>query len=133
MDEKMEMHFKRILTARLQQILPGPRDGFLVRDAMSVRGPMDEADLACAGYEKEMAFRMRQHNNRALREIMKALERIRAGEFGYCEECGGKIGLERLKAHPTASVCIDCKRELEEAKRRTFAWKVSGSILLQTG
>lgn len=133
MDEKMGMHFKRILNLRLQQVLPGLFDGSPGNDAVSSKGPMDEADLASEGYEKEMSFRMRQHHNRAAREILKALDRLREGEFGYCEECGGRIGLERLEAHPTASVCIECKRELEAATRRTIAWKASGPMVLRTG
>lgn len=43
-------------------------------------------------------------------EIDAALERIERGTYGYCEECGNRIPLERLQALPTTTLCVDCKR-----------------------
>ena len=48
------------------------------------------------------------------------LERIREGEYGYCDSCGVEIGLKRLEARPTATLCIDCKT-LEEMRERQVA------------
>ena len=45
---------------------------------------------------------------REIREVRQALLRIEAGEYGACASCGGRIGLARLKALPTATLCIDC-------------------------
>ena len=45
---------------------------------------------------------------REIREIRRALLRIERGEYGTCASCGGKIALARLKALPTAALCIDC-------------------------
>ncbi|HTN71992.1 MAG TPA: TraR/DksA C4-type zinc finger protein, partial [Methylomirabilota bacterium] len=44
--------------------------------------------------------------------------RLDAGEFGVCEKCGEEIGIERLKARPVTTLCIDCKssQEIEEKK-----------------
>jgi len=43
--------------------------------------------------------------------------KIDSGDYGYCESCGVEIGLERLQARPTASLCIDCKT-LEEIREK---------------
>ena len=45
----------------------------------------------------------------ALREIDDALERIATGTYGYCEICQSRIPLKRLRALPTARVCLDCR------------------------
>ena len=50
----------------------------------------------------------------------EAIGRIEAGEYGYCDSCGVEIGLTRLEARPTATMCIDCKT-LEEMRERQVA------------
>ncbi len=40
--------------------------------------------------------------------INAALDRISAGEYGYCVECGEKISEERLDAVPYAPKCAKC-------------------------
>ncbi len=62
-------------------------------------------------------------NDRASQESDMALEtiaRIDANEYGYCESCGVEIGLKRLEARPTATLCIDCKT-LDEMRERQVA------------
>ena len=55
-----------------------------------------------------------------MHHIDHALERIDAGAFGICEQCEEEIGIERLKARPVTTLCIDCKstQEFEEKKAR---------------
>ena len=50
----------------------------------------------------------------------ETIARIDAGEYGYCESCGVEIGLKRLEARPTATLCIDCKT-LDELRERQVA------------
>ena len=50
----------------------------------------------------------------------ETLEKIDADEYGYCESCGVEIGLKRLEARPTATLCIDCKT-LDEIRERQVA------------
>jgi len=49
-----------------------------------------------------------------LREIDSALERITAGSYGTCIECGGEIGIERLRRQPAALRCFDCQSVFEK-------------------
>jgi RNA polymerase-binding transcription factor DksA len=43
-----------------------------------------------------------------LSEIARALERLEAGSYGRCVQCGESIGLERLQARPAVHTCIVC-------------------------
>lgn len=123
MDRDTFKAFKRILTEQLQQILSDFNDQAFAADNRNSSEPMDEADLACARSEREWSLTLRQRNSRAVKEILDALQRLKGGQFGICEECGLPIGLMRLKAHPTASVCIDCKKELEAEERKILFQK----------
>ena len=58
---------------------------------------------------QETGRRRRQH----IMAIDAALERINAGEFGECFECGELINPKRLEADPAASLCIHCAEALE--------------------
>jgi len=48
----------------------------------------------------------------ALRDVVKALESIKSGAYGTCKYCGNAIDEKRLRARPTSSSCIDCKKRL---------------------
>ena len=45
------------------------------------------------------------------------IAKIEAGDYGYCESCGVEIGIRRLEARPTATLCIDCKT-LDEIREK---------------
>lgn len=47
-----------------------------------------------------------------LRDVKKALENIEAGKYGTCKYCHQEIDEKRLRARPTSSSCIDCKKKL---------------------
>ncbi len=78
------------------------------------------ADQGTDAMEREKAFLFASREGRFLYHLNKALERIEQGKYGYCEECGKPIPVERLKAVPHARLCIECKtaddqRKAEEA------------------
>ncbi|MEY2632520.1 MAG: hypothetical protein RIR00_1174, partial [Pseudomonadota bacterium] len=50
----------------------------------------------------------------------ETLGRIDSADYGYCDKCGVEIGIKRLEARPTATLCIDCKT-LEELKEKQMA------------
>ena len=79
----------------------------------------DLNDRASQEEEFSLALRTRDRERKLLHKIDKALERIKQGTFGYCEQCGEEIGLQRLEARPTAELCIDCKH-LAERKEKGF-------------
>jgi DnaK suppressor protein len=65
-------------------------------------------------------LRIRDRERKLIFKIQEALTRIDEGTFGICEECGEEIGIERLKARPVTTLCIECKssQEVEEKKAR---------------
>jgi len=48
----------------------------------------------------------------ALRDVVKTIERIQSGKYGTCKYCAKEIDEKRLRARPTSSSCIDCKKKL---------------------
>ena len=77
----------------------------------------DPSDRASQEEEFSIKLRARDRERKLIKKIEDALERLQDEEFGYCEACGIEIGLRRLEARPTATLCIDCKT-LSEIKER---------------
>ncbi len=77
----------------------------------------DPADRASQEEEISIELRTRDRERKLIKKIEDGLERLRDEDFGYCEACGVEIGLRRLEARPTATLCIDCKT-LSEIKER---------------
>lgn len=78
----------------------------------------DPADRASQEEEFSIELRTRDRERKLIKKIEDALERLHDDpDFGYCEACGVEIGLRRLEARPTATLCIDCKT-LSEIKER---------------
>lgn len=67
------------------------------------------ADQGTDAEEREKAFLFASREGRYLTYLEKALERIKAGTYGLCTECGQPIAKARLEAVPTAQKCIECK------------------------
>jgi DnaK suppressor protein len=77
----------------------------------------DPNDRASKEAEFSLELRTRDRERKLIKKIEDALDRLRESDFGYCEACGIEIGLKRLEARPTATLCIDCKT-LSEIKEK---------------
>jgi DnaK suppressor protein len=75
------------------------------------------ADIGTDYMEQEKNFYYASQEGHYLRSLDEALERIERGEYGICEMCGDLIGEKRLKAVPSARLCIKCKSESEKTQR----------------
>ncbi len=75
----------------------------------------DIADLANEEYESSIMATNNTHQYRHLNEIDRALDKIEDGSYGNCDECGGEISIDRLKAIPNASFCISCQEKREKS------------------
>jgi RNA polymerase-binding protein DksA len=71
------------------------------------------ADTATETYDRELDYTLEENSEHVLAEIDAALQRIDAGTYGTCTNCGSEIAPERLEARPWATLCIDCQRKLE--------------------
>lgn len=77
----------------------------------------DPNDRASQEEEFSMELRTRDRERKLLKKINESLSLIESGDYGYCEGCGVEIGLPRMEARPTATLCIDCKT-LEEIREK---------------
>jgi DnaK suppressor protein len=73
----------------------------------------DVIDAALDSAQDEISSQLAEVESRELARIENALERMRGGTYGVCENCSTKIPLARLTALPYATSCIECQREAE--------------------
>lgn len=92
------------------------RPALLARRATLLRiisGELSLLERTDEPYEEEIFSWQFASENRELTAIDEALQRIRDGSYGKCEECGRSIPLARLQALPLATTCIHCQRRSE--------------------
>jgi DnaK suppressor protein len=77
----------------------------------------DVGDQATAVADQNFLLRLKEREQKLLKKIDEAIERINNGTFGICESCGGEIGYKRLKARPVTTLCIDCKTRQEQEEK----------------
>jgi RNA polymerase-binding protein DksA len=75
--------------------------------------PLHMADMGTDNFEQEMSFSLIENEQQALEEINEALDRVKNGSFGLCEDCQKPIPRPRLQAIPYARFCVDCARKEE--------------------
>jgi DnaK suppressor protein len=77
----------------------------------------DPADRATQEEEFSLELRTRDRERKLIKKIDSTIERLEQEDYGFCDACGIEIGIKRLEARPTATLCIDCKT-LAEIKER---------------
>ncbi len=77
----------------------------------------DPADRATQEEEFSLELRTRDRERKLIKKIDGTIERINQDDYGFCDACGVEIGIKRLEARPTATLCIDCKT-LDEIKEK---------------
>jgi DnaK suppressor protein len=76
--------------------------------------PIHMADIGTDNFEQEFTLSLMQNEEQVLGEIADALERLKQGIFGRCEECQSVVPKARLNALPYTRYCVDCARKLEQ-------------------
>ncbi|SIT66068.1 transcriptional regulator, TraR/DksA family [Ectothiorhodosinus mongolicus] len=119
MNNDQKAHFRAILQAWKQELMEevDRTVGHMKEDAANFADP---ADRATQEEEFSLELRTRDRERKLIRKIDEALSDIDNGDYGYCEACGVEIGIRRLEARPTATLCIDCKT-LQEIKEKQMA------------
>lgn len=117
-DEQVE-HFRQILLAWKRQLMEEV-DGTVHHMRDDAANFPDPNDRATQESEFAMELRTRDRERKLIKKIDEALAQLEADEYGYCEACGVEIGIRRLEARPTATLCIDCK-QLEEIREKQMA------------
>ncbi len=80
----------------------------------------DPNDRASQESDMALELRNRDRERKLIKKIDEMLAKIDSGDYGYCDNCGVEIGLNRLEARPTATLCIDCKT-LDEIREKQVA------------
>jgi DnaK suppressor protein len=86
------------------------RDLEAVIDASADANADDEHDPegSTIGFERAQVASLLDQARSRLADVDRATTRLAAGAYGRCERCGGRVGRERLAAHPTAATCVGC-------------------------
>ena len=119
MNEAQREHFRKILSAwRADLIDDTNRTVHLMQDeAANLPDPNDRASQET---DRTIELRTRDRERKLIKKINESIEMLDADEYGYCEVCGVEIGIRRLEARPTATLCIDCKT-LSEMREKQLA------------
>lgn len=110
--------FRRSLEERQREILAEAERALDSMNHKSEDTYADPADRATLESDRNFILRMRDRERKLLTKINEAFARIDSGSYGRCEECGEDIGLERLKARPVTTLCINCKSAQEARERQ---------------
>jgi DnaK suppressor protein len=110
--------FRKLLEGRKRDILQESERAVGTMNNESEEAYADPTDRAALESDRNFLLRMRDRERKLLSKIGEAVARIEDGSYGQCEECGGDIGIERLKARPVTTLCIGCKsaQEARESK-----------------
>ncbi|MFF8876290.1 TraR/DksA family transcriptional regulator [Streptomyces flaveolus] len=84
----------------------------LMRDSGDGAGD-DEADTGTKNITREHELALAANAREMLTQTERALERLDAGTYGLCENCGNPIGKARMQAFPRATLCVECKQKQE--------------------
>jgi len=125
-EKKDYRSLKAALEAQRNQIVEGldhiERDN-LKRSQRDAAGDLSGysfhlADVATDNFDRELNLDLASSEQSLLNRVDGALQKLKDGTYGVCENCGKSIGLKRLKAVPYAELCIKCKEAEEKKPRR---------------
>jgi DnaK suppressor protein len=118
MNLKQRAHFKQVLEAlKLGLSQDIDRTVHAMKDEATVFA--DPNDRASQESDISLELRNRERERKLIKKIDETIARIDKDDYGYCENCGIEIGLKRLEARPTATLCIDCKTLDEQREKQS--------------
>jgi len=121
MRQREQEFFRRLLETRRREILSEAERAVGSMNSKPEEAFADPADRATLESDRNFQLRLRDRERKLLAKIDEAVDRIGDGSYGRCEECGGEIGIERLKARPVTTFCIGCKSDQEAREQRKLA------------
>jgi DnaK suppressor protein len=118
MNDTQMAYFRLKLNKIKQDILSnaGETTEHLREDTVVVPDPADRATIE---EEHALELRTRDRERKLLKKIEQSIQRIDAGDYGYCDETGESIGVGRLLARPTANLCLEAQQR-RELKQKMF-------------
>jgi len=116
MNEKQLQHFKELLLAWKKELMEEVDRTMSHLKDEAANFP-DPADRASQEEEFSLELRTRDRERKLIKKIDKTIELIESDDYGFCDACGVEIGIRRLEARPTATLCVDCKT-IDEIKEK---------------
>ncbi|MEJ8827443.1 RNA polymerase-binding protein DksA [Variovorax humicola] len=118
MNDRQMAYFRLKLVGLRQGILESASQTteHLREDAVVVPDPADRATIE---EEHALILRTRDRERKLLKKIGQSIQRIDAGDYGYCDETGEPIGVGRLLARPTATLSLEAQQR-RELKQKMF-------------
>jgi DnaK suppressor protein len=109
-------HFRQLLLSWKSSLLKGG-DETIFDLQSAVENTADVSDQATQEENFALRLRTRDRESKLLKKIEESIVLISHRQYGFCDECGVDIGIRRLEARPTATLCIDCKT-LDEVREK---------------
>jgi DnaK suppressor protein len=116
MNDQQKQHFRGLLLSWRKELMEEV-DRTVTHMKDEAANFPDPADRASQEEEFSLELRTRDRERKLIKKIDKTLELLETEDYGYCEACGVEIGVRRLEARPTATLCVDCKT-LDEIKEK---------------
>jgi DnaK suppressor protein len=119
MNARQLAHFRKMLEEMKRELSQDiDRTVHTMQDEATIFA--DPNDRASQESDMSLELRNRDRERKLIKKIDETIARISSKDYGYCDSCGIEIGLKRLEARPTATLCIDCKT-LDELRERQVA------------
>lgn len=116
MDAKHVQHFKAILAAWRKELVEElNRTVHHIQD--ETVNHADPNDRASQETEFTLELRSRDRERKLIKKIDDSITQLDQDDYGFCVNCGDEIGIRRLEARPTATLCIECK-SLDEIREK---------------
>lgn len=116
MNAEQKVHFRELLLSWRRELMEEVDRTVSHMKDEAANFP-DPADRASQEEEFSLELRTRDRERKLIKKIDKTLELLETEDYGYCDACGVEIGIRRLEARPTATLCVDCKT-LDEIKEK---------------
>ncbi len=113
--EKLIQEIRKKLVAQRNELLSEAEEALNMLPGQTIFPDM--GDQASAEIDRSFMLRLRGREQRLLKKIESAIDKIDSGSFGICEVCGEEIDVKRLDARPVTTMCIFCKTEQEEEEK----------------
>lgn len=107
--------FKKLLEERRVEIVDSIKSSATEISELMQSSAVDEFDVASISTDSNLEHSISSKRKFELNELDLALAKIKNGTYGVCEMCEDAISMARLKAKPTASLCIACKEISEKS------------------
>ena len=114
---KHKKYFSERLISWRKEIVKSNNENVVLNNLDDNVSSADIVDQASSQTEKTVELRASNRRRKLINKIDHALKKLKDGTYGYCEETGEPIGLQRLIARPIATLCIEAQEKHEKEEK----------------